>query len=105
MVNPISKSKDFKTVMDDPIERGKMALQDIYCWNGRPQWDQIFTCLKRDATPGAGWHPGMMAPHKVRKKARASIRQSLPPTGRRSFVDGSNWTQAYTEEGATYVFI
>ena len=65
MVNPIAKSKDFKTVMDDPIERGKVALQDIYCWNGRPQWDQIFTCLKRDATPDAGWHPGMMAPHKV----------------------------------------
>merc|ERR1719421_2836938 len=46
MLMPSVKSKDQRTAMKNADSPNR--FQDVWIWNGRPEWDQIFTDIKEN---------------------------------------------------------
>ena len=62
MVLPPAKSTDFARIMrGGPELQQSVALQDIYCWDGRPQWNQVFATLKAEAQAARPARPAAAA--------------------------------------------
>ena len=46
MLNPSVKSKDQRTAMKNAESPNR--FQDVWIWNGRPEWDDIFSDIKEN---------------------------------------------------------